>query len=85
MISALIDKLLNLKNLQLKKVIYPIMTSSLFLLIVVSTIWEASFISTNINKSFQLSEKEVQSQLITLDLDRFTPIAKRLGIEFNNF
>lgn len=84
--SVSIDKILrNFKGLQLKKVIYPIMTSLLLLLIVVSIVWAGSFISANINKTFQLSSKEVQSQLLTLDFGKFAQVAKRLGIELNNF
>lgn len=77
--------LAGLKNLKIKKVIYPVMTLGLVVIIALLVIVSGNFLSGNINKAFKLSDKEVQSQIITLDLSKFSAVAKRLGIEINNF
>ncbi|HEY4497051.1 MAG TPA: hypothetical protein VI432_02795 [Candidatus Paceibacterota bacterium] len=66
-----------------KNLIYPttlIVFISISVFIFIKT---SSFLYTSINRSFNIDQLRVQSELLNLDLSSFNSLKNRLGIEEN--
>ncbi|MEK9154835.1 MAG: LytR C-terminal domain-containing protein [Patescibacteria group bacterium] len=72
-----------LKKIKLKKVIYPIITLGILLIVAIVFAYSAKFLSHSINKALFLDSALAESLLIKLDLGKFNLIANKLSIEIN--
>lgn len=70
-----------LKNLKFKEIIYPIIMV-LFLIIIASVFIAVAYsIASTINKIFNIKDKEIESKIITFNVNDFEKVKKRLGID----
>lgn len=73
--------LAKLKSVELKKLIYPSILGTFLLLALLLFIVSARFLSRNINRVFSVDIDQAQAELTKVDLEKFTRVAKKLGIE----
>ncbi len=68
------------KKLKFKKLIYPVISGTFIIIIVVVFIYAADFLATALNKAFVVDDKKAESLLIKIDMSDFQALAKKLGI-----
>ncbi|MBI4812413.1 hypothetical protein HY798_03175 [Candidatus Falkowbacteria bacterium] len=69
-----------MKNIKVKKIIYPLLSGVFFLAVVVVFIYSVKFLSSNIKNVFD-TDDSASSHLTSLDMDNFYRVAKKLGLE----
>lgn len=72
---------MKLKDIKLKKIIYPALSGLFFLAVIVIFIYSARFLSTSLQRSFDIDEGMAESRIARLDMDSFYRVAKKLNLQ----
>lgn len=73
--------LAKLKGIKLKQLIYPTILGTSCVIALLLFIVSARFLSRNLNRVFSVDIDQAQAELTKVDLEKFTRVAKKLGIE----
>lgn len=73
----------NLRNLQFKKVVYPLILGVFIALAAVVFVISIQFLYSAVNKALVIDAQFLESQLIKVDFDNFNYVMKKLerGVE----
>ena len=73
----------DLKKIKFKKLVYPVISGTFIIIIVVIFVYAADFLVKAIDKAFVIDEKRAESLLVKIDMSDFQAVAKKLGISAN--
>lgn len=68
------------KTLRFDQVIYPALSLTVTMIVIVLTVLAVRFLSHNLNQPFNQNTQAIESELIKIDLDTYNRVAKKLGI-----
>jgi hypothetical protein len=72
--------MVNIKNIKLKKIIYPALFVVFIIIVAVIFIQTIGFLADSIDKAFTLDPQIAESHLVKLDLGNFNAVTKKLSI-----
>lgn len=67
-------------KLKFKKIIYPLISGIIVILIIIVFIYSVKFLAEAIDRVFATDTESLESHLIRLDMEKFNLVAKKLGI-----
>jgi len=73
---------LDFKNIKLKRLVYPGIIVIIIVGMGLSAFFTVKFLTTNINAAFTINESSIKSELVTINLESYEKIAKKLEIPF---
>lgn len=73
-------KILNRNNLKFKKIIYPAILGALIVAGILIFIYSIRFLSREINRSFFIDSKIIESKTVKVDRDNLKIISEKLGV-----